>query len=74
MQLPVAYARLMIDAVASFAAELRSSPTELEVVTGLPGSTTAELLSRLQAALSAPSGAPGHLLHTGQQPPPLASS
>jgi hypothetical protein len=49
MQLPPAYFRLMADAVASFFAELRSSPTEITIVTGLPWTKTSELLSRLQA-------------------------
>jgi hypothetical protein len=46
--------RLLTGAVASFLGELQGSPTEVEVVTGLPWARTAEVLARLQA--TAPSG------------------
>ncbi|HYV39866.1 MAG TPA: hypothetical protein VE988_29530 [Gemmataceae bacterium] len=47
--LPSKKLRLMTDAVASFLGELQSTPAELEIVTGLPTSKTAELLSQLEA-------------------------
>ena len=50
MQLPRAYLRLMTDAMASFLAELGHSPTEIEVVTGLPASSLTALLSRMRIA------------------------
>ena len=50
MLLPDLHLRLVTDALASFFEELHSSPTEIEVVTGLPPSKTSELLSRLRAA------------------------
>lgn len=53
MSLPHEYLRLMTEAVASFFEELRFSPTELEIVTGLPPSKTSELLSRLQTTYRA---------------------
>jgi hypothetical protein len=48
IRLPQAHFRLMTAAVASFFEELRSSPIEIEVLTGSPWSKTAELLTRLQ--------------------------
>lgn len=54
MRLPPARLRLITDAVASFSNELRSSPVELEVVTGLPPSKTTELLSRLRGIYPPP--------------------
>ena len=43
------YFQLMTDAVASFFAELQSSPEELSIVTGLPSAKTSDVLARLQA-------------------------
>ncbi len=49
VQLPLAYFRLVKDAVAAFLAELQHSPTELEVVAGSPASSASGLLSRMRA-------------------------
>jgi hypothetical protein len=46
--LPASCLRLVSQAVASFRDELSSSPTEVEIVTGLPMSSTQELLDRLR--------------------------
>lgn len=49
MQLPLAYFRLVKDAVAFFLGELQHSPAELQIVTGLPVSSTSNLWARMQA-------------------------
>lgn len=50
MELPSASFSLIRDAVAAFLGELQHSPTELEVLTGLPASVSSGLLTRMQAA------------------------
>lgn len=66
LRLPRRYFELLTDAVQSFHEELRSTPAELEIVTGLPLHRTSDLLHRLQVFLAAnPKRTPGVQLDAG---------
>ena len=50
LKLPIATLHLAIQVLASFIDELRSSPYELKVITGVPIGKSVQCLSRLQSA------------------------